>query len=264
MIAAFANEMAQWPNILIVLAFSAVMVALLGVARSVGRHLLPTCGEEERSAALDTFKVLGSLTGLFLSFSLVQSMGEFRDANAEVSREAINLYQLDRALADVPGPDSQATRRALRDYAHHVVTGEWTAMQRGSDEDHATTEAMARLQGAVEALIAGLPADQRMTNDIDKNFDDVQDDRARRIASAHGGLPAIMWRVMAMLLALLLVAAAWLQGPARRNPLPVFYMAGLGLLAALLFIFDRPFQGELSVSPAPIIKVLAQLDARLH
>lgn len=266
MLAALADSVAQWPNILIVLSFSGVMLALLALSRWLGRHVLPHAGDEERvTAALDTFKVLGPLAGLFLSFSLVQSIGQFRGADVNVTREATNIYQLDRSLAGAPASaELTSARLALRAYVRSVVSDEWAALREGRDESPATVEALTRLQLAVEALVARLPPDARASSDVDKNLDDIQDDRASRIGVAHGGLPGVMWWVLLLLFALLFACAACLQGAAARHPLPILYVTGLGLLAALLFIFDRPFQGEVSISPAPIAKVLAQMEARLR
>lgn len=264
MIATAADSIAQWPNVAIVLSFAGLLLVLLLIVRRLGR-LLPQAGEETHVlAALDTFKVLGPLAGVFLSFSLVQAIGQFRAADVAVSREAADVYQLDRALQGAAAlTDTRPARLALRAYLRHVVSHEWPAMQQGADSLE-TAQALARLQLQSDAMIESLPSEVRFSNDIDKNLDDVQDDRATRLGIAHGGLPGIMWSVLAAMLTLLFACAAFLQGSAARHPLPVLYIAGLGLLSALLFIMDRPFQGELSVSPAPLVKVQNQLDARLR
>ncbi|WP_454915057.1 bestrophin-like domain [Xanthobacter sediminis] len=259
-----ANQIAQWPNVVIALSFAGLMLLLLMVVRRLGR-LLPQTGQDERAlAALDTFKVLGPLAGVFLSFSLVQAIGQFRTADVNVSREAANIYQLDRALAGAASlTDTRPARLALRAYLRHVVSHEWPAMQEGVDSVE-TAQALAHLQQAIDAMMESLPSEVRFSNDIDKNLDDLQDDRATRLGIARGGLPAIMWSVLAALLMLLFACAAFLQGSASRHPLPFLYIVGLGLLSALLFIMDRPFQGELSVSPAALVKIQNQLDARLR
>lgn len=265
MIAAFADRMAQWPDIVIVLSFSGVVLALLVLSHRLGRRLLPRTGEEERaSAVLDTFKVLGPLTGVFLSFSLVQSISQFRAADVNVTREATNIYQLDRSLAGAPThADAASSRLALRAYVRSVVNDEWPALREGDEEPLTVTQALAQLQQAVERLITSLPPDARVSSDVDKNFEDIQDDRASRLGVAHGGLPNVIWWVLALLFVLLFACGACLQGSAARHPLPFVYVAGLGLLTSLLFIFDRPFQGDASISPAPIVKVLGQIEARL-
>jgi len=260
-----ADSIAQWPNVAIVLSFAGLLLVLLAVAQRLGRLLPRDDGQEARAiAALDTFKVLGPLAGVFLSFLLVQAIGQFRAADVNVSREAADIYQLDRALSGAASvTDARPARIALRAYLRSVVGTEWPAMQHGVDSPE-TAQALARLQQAADAMMESLPSEVRFANDIDKNLDDVQDDRATRLGIAHGGLPPIMWAVLAALLTLLFACAAFLQGAAARHPLPILYIAGLGLLSALLFIMDRPFQGELSVSPAPLVKVQNQLDARLR
>lgn len=264
MIVAFADRVAQWPNLVIVLGFAGLLLVLLVVADRIGRLLPRAHCETRAAAALDTFKILGPLAGVFLSFSLVQAIGQFRTADLNVNREATNIFQLDRALSGVSSlADTRPARLALRDYTRQVVTAGWAAMRQGQDEAPQTAEALTRLQLAVDALVEKLPLDVRFANDIDKNLDDIHDDRAARLGIAHGGLPAVMWWVLAALFGLLFACAACLQGGHSRHPLPILYIAGLGLLSALLFIMDRPFQGDLSVSPAPLVKILGQLDARL-
>lgn len=262
MIADLADHLAQWPNIVVVLGFSGVMLALLFVALKVGRRLFRKADHERSAWALDTFKLLGPLAGLFLSFSLVQSIGQFRTTDAHVSREATNIYQFHRAIAAAPaGPLATAADEALINYVRLVLSDEWSAMKEGRGESPAPSQALVQLQHAVDALVASLPPDSRLAADIDNDLDQIQDDRASRLGVAHGGLPGVMWLVLALMFALIFVCAAFLQGRARRHPLPTLYVAGLGLLAALLFIFDRPFQGDLSISPAPIAKVLGQINA---
>lgn len=263
MFAALADALAGWSNISIVIGFTVALLVVLVLVQRLGR-LLPEEGREARAlAALDTFKVLGPLAGVFLSFSLVQAISQFRTADVNVTREAADIYQLDRALNGASSlTDTRPARVALRAYVRDVIGQEWPAMHKGRESPE-TAQALLRLQVAVDAMLEELPADVRFSNDIDKNLDDIQDDRATRLGIAHGGLPAVMWSVLAALFTLLFACSAFLQGSAARHPLPILYIAGLGLLSALLFIMDRPFQGELNVSPAALVKIQGQLDARL-
>lgn len=263
MIAAFVGQVAQWPNIVIVLLFACGSLAMLALARAIGRHVLPR-GEDHTTEALDTFKMLGPLTGVFLAFCLVQSIGLFRTADSNVSREGTDLLQVDRSLAALPpGPQVVAARRALRAYVRHLVEDEWKALSQGKADTPATTEAFIQLQLAVEAAVADLPQDVKAASDLDKNLNDVQDDRAGRLGIAHGGLPNVVWWVLTLLFALIFACGAFLRGAAARHPLPILYVTGLSLLAALLFVFDRPFQGDVSISPKPIENVLVHMEARL-
>lgn len=265
MIAALAAKMAQWPELLIVLSFSSVMLLVMLAMRALGARILPEEGRDEHAEmALDTFKVLAPLAGIFIIFCLVQSIGQFRTAEAEIGREASTLYHLGRELTVAPAGDAQRNALvALRTYVDHVVHDEWAVLRAGSDESLETEKALIALQHAAEALMVQLPADMH-TDEIDKALDLIEDFRADRLEVADGGLPAIMWWVVVLLFALIFTGSAYMQGKAARHPLPVLYVTGLGLLAALLFIFDRPFQGEISLSPAPLEKALRQMDARLN
>lgn len=265
MIAALAARVAQWPELLVVLMFSGVVLSLTLAMRALGARILPEAGREEHAeAALDTFKVLGPLAGIFIIFCLVQSIGQFRVAEEQIAREASTLYHLGRQITMAPpGAQRQAALTALHGYVGHVVGDEWAALRAGETDFPQTDKALVDLQHAVEALIVQMPADVR-SDEIEKALDLIEDYRADRLEIADGGLPAVLWWVLALLFGLIFVGALYMQGKAARHPLPVLYVTGLGLLAALLFIFDRPFQGEISLSPAPLQKALRQMDVRLN
>ncbi|APH57148.1 Hypothetical protein GbCGDNIH6_1333 [Granulibacter bethesdensis] len=263
-----ANILAQWPNIVIIGIFCGALVIAQYLVQFLAKRIFPpTVLAEYNLSALDTFRVLGPLAGVFISFSLVQGIAEYRATGRQISLEATDAYQLDRALAGTDlGDKATPARLALSAYIQSVVTDEWRGLREGKTEASVTSQTMQALQEEVESLVNQLPPSMRVANDIDKNFDDLQDDRAKRLAVVRGGLPSIMWWVLGMLLLLLLICSAFLARPNRIyiHPLPTLFMAGLGIMSGLLFIIDRPYQGELCVSPAPLVKVLKQLNMRLH
>jgi hypothetical protein len=78
------------------------------------------------------------------------------------------------------------------------------------------------------------------------------------------GLPPIYWEVIGFLLALLVGFAAFVE-PRRGRVLSLGGLgAGLALLVTLVFIFDQPFLGNVSVRPDPIVKALQIMHARLN
>ncbi|WP_072572622.1 DUF4239 domain-containing protein [Granulibacter bethesdensis] len=263
-----ANTLAQWPNIVIIGIFCGVLVIAQYLVQFLAKRIFSaTTLAEHNVSALDTFRVLGPLAGVFISFSLVQGIAEYRASERQISLEATDAYQLDRALAGTDlGDKANPARLALRAYIQSVVTEEWNGLREGKTVALVASQTMQALQEQVESLVNQLPPSLRIANDIDKNFDDLQEDRAKRLAVARGGLPSIMWWVLGMLMLLLLICSAFLARPNRIyiHPLPTLFMAGLGIMCGLLFIIDRPYQGELCVSPAPLVKVLKQLNIRLH
>ncbi len=234
----------------------AVLLAPVLYTRLSGR----AASRERHDAALEVWKLMGTLTAVFLTFLLVQSMNYFRDAEVAVSREAGNVLQLDHALEAFPPAKGSAARARLRDYTRSVITQEWPAMLRGADSP-ATAAAMQALQQAVAALLETDP-DQSARHDLRKNMNDVEDDRAAREGTAGGSLPTALWMVASGLFALILMTVSQLQAGQHITRMVALHATGLALLAALLFVMDGPYKGYVSVSPRALQKVLVTISAR--
>jgi hypothetical protein len=209
---------------------------------------------EWHAGGYEAFKLLGQLTGVFLIFMLVQSMTHFREAEIAVSHEAGDVLQLDRALAVAPVAQGGAARARLRDYVRVVVEQEWPAMRHGVDSP-ATMAALGRLQEAVAACVAAAP-DRCRREDVGTKLNDVEDDHSTREGAAQAGLPPVLWGVTGGLFCLLIASAATLRAWHSASATLGLYAAGLGLLAALLFITDGPYRGDFSVTPRPLTRAL--------
>ena len=98
--------------------------------------------------------------------------------------------------------------------------------------------------------------------DLVKITDQLVESREDRLTAADLGLPPIFWEVIAFLLVLLVGFAAFVE-PQRGRAISLGGLGiGLALLITLVFIFDQPFLGDMSVTPEPIVKVLRVMRAR--
>jgi Protein of unknown function (DUF4239) len=89
-----------------------------------------------------------------------------------------------------------------------------------------------------------------------KITDQLAESRADRLAATDLGLPPIFWQVIALLMALLVGFAAFIE-PQRGRAMSLGGVGiGLALLITLVFIFDQPFLGDMSVTPDAIVKAL--------
>jgi hypothetical protein len=96
-----------------------------------------------------------------------------------------------------------------------------------------------------------------------KKVDEIGADRkARVVAATKLELPSIFWEAIIALLVIVLLLAAFSESTFGRAVALGGQGFGLALLVALVFIWDEPFKGQTSVSPDPIIKVIAEMQAR--
>lgn len=254
-----------WPSVWILVLFVVVTASVMGLAPLAGARVFrPAVNTDRHAAALEAWRIVGPLAAVFMSFSLVQSMGEYRRAEAAVSHEATSILQLDRALAVLGDGDGKPARQGLRRYLRAVISDEWPRARSGAGESLEANDAFAELQATLERLVQGGVSSAQSRAELMKNLDDVQDDRSARVGAAHVVLPPVMWWVTSVLFALILVAASALRPSLPWVLMAALYGSGLAMVAGCFYIVDGPYQGEFSVSPRPMVQAANAMEARLH
>ncbi len=235
----------------------------LGAAASAGAasaRLFPRTAEPSvKSDAFEVFKLIGSILALFMIFVMTQCMTYYRAAEVATAKEAGDVLQLDHALAAVTPSHDSVARLRLQAYVRSLIEQEWPAMQR----DVASGESERKLdllQQAVSEVLSEYPATAELRA-VQKNFDDLEDDRTARIGTAKGGVPDALWWTISALFMLLLGTIALLRLDIREFRTHGLYVVSLLLLAALLFMLDGPYRGTLSVSSLPLQHALSRFAA---
>jgi Protein of unknown function (DUF4239) len=215
------------------------------------------------SVAIDNaLFVVVSFTGVVLAFSLVQATINFRNLDTQVGTEAHDITQLDRLIFRYGDPANGVIRTALRDYANSIVVDEWPELRKGRSS--------ARTAGLFRPISRGIlaidpPAGRQslIYAEMLKKVDEIAADRkARVVAAAKTELPLIYWETIMALLAILVLLAAFSEATFVRAVALGAQGFGLALLVALVYIVDEPFKGGTSISPEPIVTVIAEMQAR--
>ena len=235
-----------------------LMVALVFMTSPLLRHkLFGEVSDSVSDFARATMTPITGFTGVVLAFSLVQAQGNLRSVQKTVNMEALQLNQLDR-LAISYGPDLTAVRQTARDYAQSVVSDEWPRLRQHSysprDRSYsACSQRVLSIQPTVarENIIYG---------DLVRMTDQLAESREERLASSDLALPPIFWDVIGSLTILLIIFAGFVNA---RHAMSLGGLgAGVALLISLVFIFDQPFLGDLSVKPTAIVNVIQIMNAR--
>jgi hypothetical protein len=245
-------------NLAIVLLFSGTIGGLFLVAPLLRKRVLGDVSDQVADFVRATMVPVVGFGGALLAFSLVQEMTNLRNVERTVALEAQQLDQLDRVLINY-GSDLTSVRATVRNYAHTVVREEWPLLAQQSFSAQAT-EVFHKM---TRELLSIHPTDQRegiLYADFVRIVDQLSQSRDQRIAESALSLPSIFWEVIAALTILLIGFAAFV------NHRHVYSLAGLGaglaLLIALVFVFDRPFLGNMSIQPTAIDKVIQLMNAR--
>ena len=251
-------ELLPMPVVALVFAATGLAATLL-IGRLAARFSPFRNDTECQFDAYEPAKLIGGLMALFMVFVLTQSMNYFRAAEAATSKEAGDMLQLDHSLAGTAPVAGTLARLQLREYVRSVIDQEWPAMQR-SQASEETRRKLDQLLQAVSDVLSSDAAGARLRN-VQKNIDDLEDDRTARIGAAESGLPSALWWTISANFVLLAVAMFLVRPDRRQAKTFPLYVVGLSLLAALLFMIDEPYRGSFSVSPRPLSNALVRLAA---
>jgi hypothetical protein len=153
-------------------------------------------------------------------------------------------------------------RAALRDYADSIVKDEWPKLSKERSSER-TTELFRPISRAILAIEPAPGRQSLIYAEVLKKVDEIAADRkARVVAATKLELLSIFWETIIALLVILLLLATFSEATFGRAVALAGQGFGLALLVAIVFIFDEPFKGQTTVSPEPILKVVAEMQAR--
>jgi Protein of unknown function (DUF4239) len=251
------------PNVVIALLFGLVGAGLAGGAPFFREKLLRIKVSASHSeAARSALDIVIYLTGLVLAFSFIRAQSDLRNLEAQVGTEAHNLAQMDRLLLRYGDPGNGSIRGSLHDYADSIAKDEWPELRKGRSSQR-TREFFRPISRGILAMEPGPGRQSLIYAELLKKADELAADRdARVVAASLLKLPSVFWLILTFLLSTLLVLAVFTEAAPGQATALCGLGFGIGLLVALVFIFDEPFKGQVSVSPKPIISAAADMQNR--
>jgi hypothetical protein len=199
------------------------------------------------------------MTSLVLGLMINTAKNRFDGINRDLHTYATNLILLDRTLVTL-GPPAKDVRSRLQTYVARVASpGGFTASDPVLSDQ--TSEALLNATG--QALQTIEPADsQRLAvwNDARQEYRRIVELRWALVEQAEGSIPIPL--VALVLSWLVLIFGSFGYGAPRNVTVVSSLLLAAVLIAAGLNIItelDAPYTGYLSVSQAPIERVLAEL-----
>ncbi|MEU3772351.1 DUF4239 domain-containing protein [Streptomyces sp. NPDC032472] len=197
--------------------------------------------------------MFGAIYGIILAFVVVTLWTQLENTQTTVATEATDLALIVRSAEAFPPADRARVEHAVGEYVHSVVEVQWPLMREGRPSYDATAE---QTHGLYKALQAYEPTGHRSETFYDEaagRLNDVAAQRRARIDMASTSLPTLL-QVLVYGGALVILPLTFLFGlrSLRMQLLFVSAVAALiGFSLLLVMVLDRPFAGELSVSPSP-------------
>jgi hypothetical protein len=196
--------------------------------------------------------------GLFVAFTASQVWGDNERAEAAVNREASALRSVVVFAASFPGEPEAHVRALVRDYIEATATQEWPTMARQA----ATLMSTPRpLTEALQLTLAITPASQGQQiaqREIAAALGNTLDARRQRIIISQAQVNWVKWSCLFVQAICALVAIALVHSGERLASAIALGIFASGVAACVLLIasHDRPFTGEMSVGPDPLLQVI--------
>ncbi len=209
--------------------------------------------------------LIGTLSGLFalmMAFSAAGIWNDTLQASSAVQREANALENVLALAGSLPEDLTKAVKSSVREYGRGVVERDWPAMKRSVDVNDPVYDVADKI---LIDLIHMLSAEQQriasssIIAPLVGQIIEARSARRARVALSSAGVSVVQW------LAMLLLALGALTAIAVCH----YHHFGMQLVGMHLYVFaataaffvilahDRPFVGAISVSPAPILELVA-------
>lgn len=207
--------------------------------------------------------VLGILFGLFVAFTAAQVWSDSDRATAAVSREASSLRAVTLLASGLP-PEQEARLRGLvREYVEETVAVEWPMMARQAASLKAAPPALTAALRLVVSTPAQNPGQQTTQHEIITNLNSALDARRQRIIVSQTEVDSIKWWCLYLQAICELLVIALVHCDNRLGSAIAMGLFATGVATSVLLIaaHDRPFTGQISIAPTPLLQIMPDKEA---
>lgn len=218
------------------------------------RRRYPSLAEGEHNDMVGvTLGMFGAIYGIILAFVIVTLWTQLESTQTIVAAEATDMALIARDAAAFPPPVRARLDDALSDYVHAVVEVQWPLMREGVPSYEATAVKFQAVYDVLQEYEPKTAHEEVFYGEAVDHLNDVASQRRARLTMAEQQLPPLL-QALAFGGALVLIPLTFLYGM-RKLRIQLLFVASvaalIGFSLLLVFVLDRPFAGELSVSPAP-------------
>jgi hypothetical protein len=203
---------------------------------------------------------LGILFALFVAFTAAQVWNDTDKANAAVLREASALRAVVMLAASFPGEPESQLRNLVRRYIEAAATQEWPMMARRAATLTINPPALAEALQLTLGLEPGSRGQGNAQREIVTALENALEARRQRIIVSLSQVNLVKWLCLAVQAICMLIAVAMVHSDNRRAVAITMglFASGVAVSVFLILAHDRPFTGEISVAPDPLLQVLPE------
>jgi hypothetical protein len=222
------------------------------------RHL----GPETKDLVKLGMGLIGTMTALVLGLLIASAKGSFDTQRNGLAHLAGNVIVLDRELAHY-GPETRDVRELLRASVADMLQKTWPEESGEPGQRQASSGTEGQYEGLYEKIQELKPktdAQRSWQTQALKTATDIGQERWLLFAQKGSSIPTPFLVVMVGWLTLILASFS-LFAPPNGTAFITLLICALAVSSAIFLILelDRPFNGMIQISSAPVRNALAQL-----
>jgi hypothetical protein len=206
--------------------------------------------------------LIGTMTALVLGLLIASAKGSFDAQRNGLAQLSGNVIFLDRALAHY-GPESKEARKMLHASVDDMLQSTWPEEnpEPGQRKERSATEG--KYEGLYEKIQELKPEDEAQRAfqaQAMKTMGDIAQARWLLFSQKGSSIPTPFLMVMVAWLTLILASFS-MFAPPNTTVFITLLICALAVSSAIFLILelDRPFDGMIQISSAPVRNALAQL-----
>jgi hypothetical protein len=204
---------------------------------------------------------LGILFGLFVVFTAAQVWSDNDRAENAIVREASAFRAVTLLAASFPGEPEARLRALIRQHIEEVISQEWPTMAKRTASLVVTPPVLAEALQTAIALAPANPGQQTAQNQIVAQLEAGFEARRDRILLSRSQVSPLKWLCVGIQAVGILLGIALVHCDDRlAGALALgIYATGIATTLLLIIAFDRPFVGQLAVTPQVLMQVMPDI-----
>ncbi|WP_144138320.1 DUF4239 domain-containing protein [Paraburkholderia sp. BCC1884] len=201
---------------------------------------------------------IGIIFGLFIAFTAAQVWNDTARANAAVNTEAGALRTIVVMSAVLPQESQVELRKLLRDYIQYTATTEWPLMAKGAVTLNISPPSLNKALQSTLSLTVNTPGQQTAQREVVASLRQALEARRERILISRTEVNGVKWACLIFLGICLLFAIALVHcGNRLASAVAIgLFSAVFATTILLILAHDRPFTGEVALTPEPLLQVI--------
>lgn len=202
--------------------------------------------------------VLGIIFGLFVAFTAAQVWGDSDRASTAVSREASALRSVVLLGAGLPAEPEAKLQGLVRTYIEQAATVEWPMMAQHAASLKAAPPALTEALQLVITMAPQGAGQQTAQREIVSALEEALDARRQRIIISQAAVNPVKWWCLYLQAACALLVIGLVHCDNRLAAAIAMGLFATGVAASVLLIaaHDRPFTGQISITPEPLLQIM--------